>query len=149
MEEYFPYPIPEFDAEPFWQACQRQELRMQRCTECGRWRWTPTPWCDACQSSQYVWERLSGRGTVHTWTVVTHPVHPAAVPRVPYVVVEVRLVEQEDLYLISNLVDVAPEDISMDMPVEVTFVDHPHGGKLPQFRPCRSEARAASCKELS
>ena len=144
MEEHFPYPIPEFDAEPFWQACQRQELCMQRCTECGRWRWTPTPWCDACQSSQYAWERLSGRGTVHTWTVVTHAVHPAAVPRVPYVVVEVRLAEQEDLYLISNLIDVAPEDISMDMPVEVTFVDHPYGGKLPQFRPCQSEARADS-----
>jgi hypothetical protein len=58
--------------------------------------------------------------------------------------VEVRLVEQEDLYLISNLIDVAPEDISMDIPVEVTFVDHPHGGKLPQFRPCRSTAHAAS-----
>ena len=32
----------------------------------------------------------------------------------------------------------------MDMPVEVTFVHHPHGCKLPQFRPCQSEARADS-----
>jgi uncharacterized OB-fold protein len=136
MAEHFPYPIPESDAEPFWQACQQEELRMQRCTQCGRWRWTPTPLCDACQSPQYTWERLSGRGTIHTWTVVTHPVHPAAVDRVPYVVVEVQLAEQEDLLFISNVIDVAPEDIVMDMPVEVTFVDHPHGEKLPQFRPC-------------
>jgi hypothetical protein len=74
---------------------------------------------------------------VHTWTVVTHAVHPAAVERVPYVVVEVALEEQADLYLISNLIDVAPGDIVMDMPVEVTFVLHPQGYKLPQFRPRR------------
>ena len=142
MVQHFPYHIPEFDAAPFWEACQRDELRMQRCTDCGRWRWTPAPLCDACQSAHFSWEQLSGRGTVHTWTVVTHPVHPAAVARVPYVVVEVQLAEQEDLYIISNLIDVAPEDISMDMAVEVTFVAHPHGDKLPQFRPCRSDVHA-------
>jgi hypothetical protein len=144
MQESFPSPLPEFDAEPFWEACQRDELRMQRCTDCGRWWWTPAPQCPACQSAHYSWEQLSGRGTVHTWTVVTHPVHPAAVHRVPYVVVEVQLVEQDDLWLISNLLDVAPEDITMDMPVEVTFVPHPHGGKLPQFRPYRSDTPPVS-----
>jgi uncharacterized OB-fold protein len=142
MQQHFPYPIPEFDAAPFWEACQREELRMQRCTDCGHWRWTPAPLCTACQSARYSWEQLSGRGTVHTWTVVTHPVHPAAVERVPYVVVEVQLAEQENLCMISNLIDVAPEDISMDMAVEVTFVTHPHGDKLPQFRPCRSDTHA-------
>lgn len=140
MEQPFPYPIPEFDAEPFWEACNREELRMQRCTDCGRWRWTPSPMCGHCLSLHCTWERLSGRGTVHTWTVVTHAVHPAAVERVPYVVVEVALEEQADLYLISNLIDVEPGHIVMDMPVEVTFVQHSHGDKLPQFRPRRNQA---------
>ena len=53
-----------------------------------------SPYACNCLSSQFTWERLSGRGTVHTWTVVTHAVHPAAVERVPYVVVEVALEEQ-------------------------------------------------------
>src|SRR5262245_54535981 len=135
MEQHFPYPMPEFDAEPFWEACNREELRMQRCTDCGHWRWTPVPICGNCLSPHFTWERLSGRGTVHTWTVVTHAVHPAAVERVPYVVVEIALEEQDDLYIISNLIDIEPEHIVMDMPVEVTFVQHPHGCKLPQFRP--------------
>jgi hypothetical protein len=139
MTAPFPYPIPEVDAEPFWEACNREELRMQRCTDCGHWRWTPGPLCGYCLSRNCTWERLSGRGRVRTWTVVTHPVHPAAVERVPYVVVEVALEEQDDLFFISNLIDITPEDIVMDMPVEVTFVQHPHGCKLPQFRPRRSE----------
>jgi hypothetical protein len=67
---------------------------------------------------------------------------------VPYVVVEVQLVEQADLWLISNLIEVAPADITMDMPVEVTFIDHPHGGKLPQFRPCRSDLQAGAAENL-
>jgi uncharacterized OB-fold protein len=139
MEQHFPYPMPEFDAEPFWEACNCEELHMQRCTDCGRWRWTPVPICSHCLSQNFTWERLSGRGTVHTWTVVTHAVHPAAVERVPYVVVEVALEEQDDLYLISNLIDIEPEHIMMDMPVEVTFILHPHGCKLPQFRPRQSQ----------
>jgi uncharacterized OB-fold protein len=139
MTEPFPYPIPEFDAEPFWDACNREELYMQRCAECGRWRWTPGPLCDGCQSPDFTWERLSGRGTVHTWTVVTHPVHPAAVERVPYIVVDVALEEQADLHIISNLIDIAPEQVVMHMPVQVTFVQHPHGCKLPLFQPRRQE----------
>jgi hypothetical protein len=134
MAEPFPYPIAELDAEPFWEACNREELCMQRCTECRHWRWTPAPLCDRCQSPSFTWERLSGRGIVYTWTVVTHPVHPAAVERVPYIVVEVALEEQDDLHIISNLIDLVPEQVVMHMPVEVTFVPHPHGGKLPQFR---------------
>lgn len=135
MTEHFPYPIPEDDAAPFWEACHREELRMQRCSDCGRWRWTPGPLCGHCLSPHCTWERLSGRGTVHSWTVVTHPVHPAARTRVPYIVVEVALEEQDDLFLISNLLDIAPEQVVMNMPVELTFVQHPHGEKLPQFRP--------------
>ena len=138
MTQHFPYPIPEFDAEPFWEACNRDELQMQRCGDCRKWRWTPGPLCEYCGSEALRWERLSGRGTVHTWTVVRHPVHPAAIERVPYIVVEVALEEQDDLHLISNLIDIAPDEIAMDLPVEVTFVPHPEAGKLPQFRPRRN-----------
>ena len=138
MAEHFPYPIPEFDAEPFWEACNRNELRMQRCNDCQRWRWTPSPIC-SCLSPHFTWELLSGRGLVHTWTVVTHPVHPAAVARVPYIVVDVALAEQDDLHMISNLIDIAPEQVVMHLPVEVTFIQHPHGCKLPQFRPVQQE----------
>jgi uncharacterized OB-fold protein len=36
---------------------------------------------------------------------------------------------------VSNVVDVAPEDVSIGMSVDVTFVDIADGWKLPVFRP--------------
>ncbi len=131
----FPYPVPDLEGEPYWEACNRGELAMQRCVGCRRLRWTPSPYCPACGSDTSAWEALSGRGRVTTWTVVTHPVHPAAVDRVPYIVVEVELVEQAGLRMISNLVGIAPERVGVDLRVELAFEDHPSGQKLPIFRP--------------
>ena len=130
----FPYPIPEFDAEAYWQACNEQRLVMQCCDDCARFRWHPAPFCVDCGSGQYSWQRLSGRGKIHTWTVVTHPVHPAAVAKVPYVVIVVELEEQAGLTMVSNLVDCSIDDIDFDKPVSVDFIAHPNGQKLPVFR---------------
>ena len=35
IEDTFPYPVPEYGAEPYWEAANRGELRMQRCS---KWR---------------------------------------------------------------------------------------------------------------
>ncbi len=131
----FPFPIPDFDAEPYWEACNREELQMQRCAGCHRLRFTPTPVCSECGSYEYGWEVLSGRGEVTTWTVVTHPIHPAAVEKVPYVVAEIELEEQPGLRIITNLLGAEAAEIRVGLPVEVTFETHPSGQKLPQFRP--------------
>lgn len=131
----FPRPIPEYDAQEFWEGCNRGELVMQCCKECRRFRWLPRPMCPHCNSLEREWVRVSGRGKVYTWTVVTHPVHPAAVDRAPYNVVQVQLEEQPDLLMVSNLVGVRNEDIRFDMPVEVVFEDLEPGVKLPKFQP--------------
>lgn len=133
----FPYPVPEFGAEAYWAACNEGRLVMQRCDTCGKYRWHPAPLCTYCQATAFTWSDLSGRGRVHTWTVVTHPVHPAAVSRVPYVVVEVALEEQSDLTMISNLVGIEPGEIEFDMPLEVIFERHSNGQQIPVFRPAR------------
>ena len=130
----FPYPIPEYGTEPYWQACNEERLLMQRCKSCHKFRWHPAPLCVFCAHDVYAWAALSGRGRVHTWTVITHPVHPAAVARVPYVVVEVELVEQTNLRMISNLIDCDPAAITFGAPVTLAFTPHPNGQKLPVFR---------------
>lgn len=130
----FPYPIPEYGAEPYWEACNQERLVMQRCTACHKFRWHPAPLCTHCSADGYVWEPLSGHGRITTWTVITHPVHPAAIARVPYVVVEVEFDEQPGLRMLSNLVDTDPDDITFDAPVRLGFMTHPSGQKLPIFR---------------
>ena len=83
----------------------------------------PMPMCPACSSLNYEWTRVSGRGFVYSFVVVRHPVHPAIAEKeqVPYNVCMIELEDQEGLRLCSNVLNVAPEDICVDMPVQVTF----------------------------
>lgn len=129
----FPTPVPDADGAPFWEWCRRHELRVQRCSGCGAWRHHPRPRCPACRSASFAWERASGRGTVASYTICHPPVLPAFADRVPYNAVVVRL--DEGPFLVSNLVDCANDDIEIDMPVEVVFVDVHEHLTLPQFRP--------------
>ena len=130
----FPYPVREFGTEPYWEAANRRELRVQHCLDCGRLRWEPAPLCPDCQSQQHEWALLSGHGTVYSFTEITHPVHPAAFAKVPYIVVEVELAEQPNLRMISNLVDTPASAVKIGAAVRVDFIAHPNGQHLPVFR---------------
>jgi uncharacterized OB-fold protein len=131
----FPSPIPDLEAEEFWQGCNRDELLMQRCKECRKFRWLPQPMCPSCNLLEREWIKVSGKGTVYSYTIITHPVHPAARSRVPYNVAQVQLAEDPDLILVTNLVGIKNEDIRIDLPVQVVFEEHQPGVKLPKFRP--------------
>ena len=131
----FPRPVPNIDDEAFWDGCQNDELRMQRCAACKKYRWLPRPMCPFCNALEHEWVTVSGRGRVFSWTVIVHPVHPAANEKVPYNVAQVQLDEDPNLILVTNLVDIDNDAIRIDMPVEVVFVEHEPGVKIPKFRP--------------
>ncbi len=133
----FPYPVPEYGSEPYWHACNERRLVMQQCAACGKFRWHPAPLCTCCADENFVWALLSGRGTIWTWTVITHPVHPAAIARVPYVIVEIALEEQAGLRMLSNLIEADVDAIEIDAEVEVDFSEHQSGQMLPVFRLAR------------
>jgi uncharacterized OB-fold protein len=61
---------------------------------------------------------MSGRGTVHTFTVVHRAMDPRAFPA-PYVLAVVEL--DEGLYLLTNIVEVDPSEVRIGMPVAVRF----------------------------
>ena len=137
-------PLPDLERVPdyergFWEGSRDGELRIQRCADCGRFRHLPTPMCPECSSLEYTWSRVSGRGFVYSYVIVRHPVHPAIHEReqTPYNVCVIELEEQEGLRICSNVLQVAPEDIGIDMPVQVAFVpavDDPQVF-LPMFLP--------------
>ena len=122
-------PLPELERVPnyergFWEGTQAGELRIQRCSNCGLFRHLPTPMCPGCSSLAYEWAAVSGRGFVYSYVIVRHPVHPAIREKeqTPYNVCVIELDEQAGLRICSNVLNIAPEDISIDMPVRVTFV---------------------------
>lgn len=78
-----------------------------------------------------MWKPTSGRGTLHSFTVIRHAVHPALVECVPYVVGLVDL--EEGPRVVTNIVEVPAEDLRIGSPVSVVFQHLPTGDVLAQF----------------
>ena len=55
-------------AAQFWAYTQKKELRLQKCSDCGKFRWPPGPTCDKCLSDNAEWAAVAGRGKVLSWT---------------------------------------------------------------------------------
>jgi uncharacterized OB-fold protein len=104
--------------EPFWTGTRNGELRVQRCLDCGRLRWTPLAACPECWSERTRWDAMSGRATVHTYTVVHRAMDPRAFAA-PYVLAVVEL--DEGPRMLTNIVDVDPADVRIGMQVVVRF----------------------------
>ena len=133
-----PLPVPDRETQPFWDFCKQHELRAQRCSACGAFRWPPRTFCPKCYSAECEWARLSGRGTVYSFSVVHHAVVAAFAGDVPYVVALVTLDGAGDLVrLLSNIVDCPWEDARVGMPVQVVFDDVTSEVTLPKFEPLR------------
>lgn len=124
---------PPIDAAFFWEGADAGELRIQRCVACGRLRHPPRPMCPHCRSLERDYVVASGRGQVHSFVVHHHPEVPGR--EHPFVIALVDL--EEGTRIVGNLLDLAPEDVEIGMPVEVTFVEADDGQADPQWRPRR------------
>jgi len=137
-----PLPVPDHDSQPFWDGCREHELRIQRCMACGRFRWPPRAYCPSCCSPDHEWARLSGHGTIYSFSVVHHAVVPAFKDEVPYVVALISLEGAgERVQLLSNVIGCPWEDVQVGMPVQVLFEDVTPDVTLPKFRPAEPEHR--------
>ncbi len=116
-----PLPHPSPLTRPFWEGAARRELWMQRCHACGHRVFYPRHLCPVCGGDQLPWERMSGGGTVFTYTVARKPTHPAFAGREPYVIAVVEL--DEGPKLTTNIVGIPPEDVSIGLRVRAAFED--------------------------
>lgn len=127
-------PMPTIDDQPFWNYCQQRELRFQRCTNCRRFRHPPAPVCSHCRSFASEWVRAPEAGVVFSYTIVHHPLHPAVTTIVPYNVVVVDFPECDHVCLVSNVIDVPPEQIRIGMEVSLIWETAGNGMLVPRFR---------------
>jgi uncharacterized OB-fold protein len=65
---------------------------------------------------------------------VHHPTHKALKSAVPYNVVVVHLDDADDVRIISNVIDAAPEEISIGLRVALAWDEAEGGTFLPRFR---------------
>ncbi|WP_436740113.1 bifunctional MaoC family dehydratase N-terminal/OB-fold nucleic acid binding domain-containing protein [Streptomyces sp. BBFR102] len=134
-----PRPRPALNRDnAFWfEAAREHRLVIQRCVSCETLRHPPGPCCPRCGSFAWDTVRASGRGHVYSFTINHHPRHPAF--DYPLVVAVVELAE--GTRLITGLTGVAPEDVTIDMPVVLDWLDADPDLSLPVFRPVASEDR--------
>jgi uncharacterized OB-fold protein len=118
--------------EPFWNAAKEHRLVAPQCAMCGHFRLPPTPFCPECQSTEVNWVVLAGEATVFSFAVV-HGF--PGLPDITLVPVVVDLPDAPGARLVSNVIDVAPEDVHIGMRLEVTFAPIAGGWELPLFRP--------------
>lgn len=129
-------PLPDVNhpfSREFWEGCRRHELVLQRCSDCGTFRYYPRPFCPQDQSPRYEWTRCAGRGEVYSFTVVHRPLTRWFKGRVPLVCAIVEL--EEGPRMMSNVIGIEPDLVTVAMPVQVEFEDVTEVITLPMFRP--------------
>ena len=127
-----PVPQPTLLTEQYWKGGADGELRMCSCVRCDALIHPPAPACRWCGGTETGTTVVSGYGTVVGVTVNWHQWDPAFEP--PYVVATVALDEDPRGRIVTNLVDLEPDDAVVGMRVGVRFV--PSGDVwLPVFAP--------------
>jgi hypothetical protein len=129
-----PVPQPTPETQEFWDGAKRGELRIQRCTSCGRAYFFPRPFCPHCSSRDVEWFTASGKATLHTYVIAHRPAYGFD-DYAPYVIAVVRL--DEGPCMMTNVVGVAPEpeQLPLDLPLEVTWESLSDDISIPLFRP--------------
>ena len=128
-----PMPPLNRDSKPFWDSLKEHAMRLQHCANCGKVRHYPRPVCDSCHSMDANWVRASGQGKVHSWTISHHAFHPGFLGELPLTLVTVELAE--GVRICAQIRDVTPEQLSIDMPVQLDYEDATADLTLPVFRP--------------
>jgi len=117
---------------PFWEGCRDGRFLLHRCGICDRHYW-PASRCIEHGDRAMRWVEASGRGAVHTYTVLHRAYTPSMKDKVPYVVAVVKL--DEGPFYHSNIVECPGGQLEVGMPVEAVMVEHDSGLMLPVFRP--------------
>ncbi len=131
-----PLPAPDRNTAPFWEACKEHELRAQRCSACGRYRWPPQGACPACYSWGGEWVKLPETGKVASFVVVHYVSLPVFAEDVPYTVAQITIDgTDEHVMLTSNVIDIPWEEVKVGMAVRLVWDDVTPEVTLPKFRP--------------
>ena len=127
-------PLPAIDDvnRDFWAAAAEGRLLVQACPRCGHRQFYPRALCTVCGDTPE-WLECSGRGTVHTFTIIRQMGMRPFRDELPYVVAMVEL--EEGPLMMGNVTDCDPESVRIGMPVEAHFVRAADDLGVPLWRP--------------
>ena len=132
MSADLPAPRIDADSRPYWEGARAGRLLLQRCGDCGTLRFYPRRLCPECWSEAVEWVEASGRGKVHSFSIVHRAPAPAFRARLPYVIALVDLAEGPRM--MANIVGPDALGLRIGDKVAVVFEERAEGAKVPQFR---------------
>jgi len=120
---------------------ERGELLVQSCSACNEPNMYPRYACPFCQSEELGWREASGKGVLHSFTVLRGGAPSGFEGELPYALGVVKL--EEGVQLLARLVpddDGAWSDYTCDAPVEFA-PSVGDGSSVAWFRPAGSDGR--------
>ena len=128
------------ETEPFWSAAAEGRLLAERCSACGAEWFPPRGMCRRCRSRSTEPAEVTGPGRVYSYTVN----HRRWLPdlEVPYALVLVEFPDHPGVRVMGRLRGCPPEEVAIDLPVEVGFEPGPGGFAVPSFLAASGRERA-------
>lgn len=133
-----PLPHPTEISAPYWEGLKAHEVRIQQCDR-GHSLFFPRTHCPTCGSRSLKWGKVSGEGTLYSFTVARIPTMPEFTDEMPQALAVVEL--REGVRINTTMVGVAPEALKVGMEVRPVFDERPgevtllrftaHGGSHP------------------
>jgi len=105
------------DTRDYFDAARAGRLIVRHCKDCDSGLHPPSPHCFFCGSSNTHWKQVAGTGTLYSWTVIEHTIHPAY--PAPTTIVVVTLDDVSHVRLVGHIA--GRPALTMDMPMRVTF----------------------------
>ena len=122
-------PEPTKISQPFWNSCKAEAMEIQCCADCETYAFYPVYICPECASRKLEWTRVSGRGTVYTYTVAARSLFEDV--EGPVVVALVEL--EEGAMMTSNIKTADPYEVHVGMKVKLAYESVSDDITLPVF----------------
>ncbi|UUC95210.1 OB-fold domain-containing protein [Comamonas sp. C11] len=145
-----PLPHPTEISAPYWEGLKAHEVRIQQCDR-GHSLFFPRTHCPTCGSRSLKWSKVSGEGTLYSFTIARIPTMPEFTDEMPQALAVVEL--REGVRINTTMVGVAPEALKVGMEVRPVFDERPgevtllrftaHGGSHPSVIKADAEAEVA------
>jgi uncharacterized protein len=130
LSDELPLPIVNADSREYWQAANQNRLVVRQCKACAALHFLPRHLCPQCWSDDLEWVAATGKGTVHSFTVIRRAPLSSYAPRVPYVVALIDL--DEGPRMMTNIVGDDALETKIGDRVELRFETR-GDQNLPQF----------------
>ncbi len=117
-------------SKEFYRLLKDRQFKTTRCKNCGSTALPPRLFCPSCFGTKVEWIDLPKRGTLYAFTQQERALRFNK-PDV------IGIVELEGAGRMITRIDAALEDLSINMQVEMDFLDVSENQTLHQFRPVK------------